>query len=36
MVAAAFDYITVGSYHEAAQLLATVGDDAKILDGGQS
>jgi aerobic carbon-monoxide dehydrogenase medium subunit len=36
MVAPAFDYVAAGSYDEAVRLLATAGDDAKILAGGQS
>jgi len=36
MVASAFDYVAAGSYDEAVRLLASSGDDAKILAGGQS
>jgi aerobic carbon-monoxide dehydrogenase medium subunit len=36
VVAAAFDYVTAGSYDEAVRLLAEGGDEAKILAGGQS
>jgi aerobic carbon-monoxide dehydrogenase medium subunit len=36
MVAAAFDYVTAGSYEEAAAQLAENGHEAKILAGGQS
>jgi CO/xanthine dehydrogenase FAD-binding subunit len=36
MVAPAFDYVAAGSYDEAVRLLASHGDDAKILAGGQS
>ena len=36
MVAPAFDYVAAGSYDEAVRLLASAGDDAKILAGGQS
>ena len=36
MVASAFDYVAAGSYDEALRLLASSGDDAKILAGGQS
>jgi len=36
MVASAFDYVTAGSYDEAVRLLATGGEEAKILAGGQS
>jgi aerobic carbon-monoxide dehydrogenase medium subunit len=36
MVAPAFDYVAAGSYDEAVRLLASGGDDAKILAGGQS
>ncbi len=36
MVASAFEYVAAGSYDEAVHLLATNGDEAKILAGGQS
>jgi len=36
MVAPAFDYVAAGGYDEAVRLLASGGDDAKILAGGQS
>src|SRR5260370_40467617 len=36
MVASAFEYVAAGSYDEAVRLLATNGDEAKILAGGQS
>ena len=36
MVASALDYVTAGSYDEAVRLLATGGEEAKILAGGQS
>jgi aerobic carbon-monoxide dehydrogenase medium subunit len=36
MVAAAFDYVTAGSYDEAVGQLASAGEEAKALAGGQS
>ena len=36
MVSAPFDYVTAGSYEEAATLLHEHGEDAKLLAGGQS
>jgi CO/xanthine dehydrogenase FAD-binding subunit len=36
MVAPAFDYVAVASYDEAVRLLASRGDEAKVLAGGQS
>jgi aerobic carbon-monoxide dehydrogenase medium subunit len=36
MVAPAFDYVAAGSYDEAVRLLASGGEEAKILAGGQS
>jgi aerobic carbon-monoxide dehydrogenase medium subunit len=36
MVAPAFEYVAAQSYDEAVRLLADVGDDAKVLAGGQS
>jgi len=36
MVAPAFEYVAAGSYDEAVRLLATGGEEAKILAGGQS
>ena len=36
MVASTFDYVAVGTYDEAVSVLCELGDDAKILAGGQS
>ena len=36
MIPAAFEYHTPGSIKEATALLARLGDDAKVLSGGQS